>query len=59
REETINRIRDDMLYKSYHDTIIHSFGDMNLGKVSTYAPWNRMFECGMKLEFKGYTKLIL
>ena len=48
-----------MLYKSYHDTIINSFGDTNLDKVSTYAPWNRMFECGMKLEFKGYTKPIL
>ncbi|MCK1993147.1 DUF4127 family protein [Peribacillus muralis] len=46
----VNRERDVRLMRRYHDMILHSFNGMKLETISTFAPWNRMFECGMNLQ---------
>ncbi|MCM3601710.1 DUF4127 family protein [Robertmurraya korlensis] len=39
--------RNKRMLNRYKETILHTFKDIELKEVQTFAPWNRMFECGL------------
>lgn len=43
----VNAERDRRMTDRFKKLILHSFKDKELAKVTTFAPWNRMFECGL------------
>jgi len=50
-EDEVNKERNKRMIYRYKETILHTFKDMELQEIQTFAPWNRMFECGL-----SYTK---
>ncbi|MGF7047431.1 hypothetical protein J2T13_001936 [Paenibacillus sp. DS2015] len=48
----VNQERNERLYRRYHAMILYSFKGIELLEINTSAPWNRMFECGMTLQFR-------
>ncbi|UOY93090.1 DUF4127 family protein [Ectobacillus sp. JY-23] len=46
--QTVNEERNRRMLKSYEALIRNSFKNRKL-KLQTFAPWNRMFECGILL----------
>ena len=46
----VNEERNKELYQRFKEEIRNSFTQMEIEKVSTFAPWNRMFEIGLELE---------
>ncbi|MTH53920.1 DUF4127 family protein [Bacillus mangrovi] len=53
--ERISIKRDLLLEERFTGFIRSSFNDVKIEQIKTYAPWNRMFECGIqvKLRFGG------
>ncbi|WP_066195731.1 DUF4127 family protein [Gracilibacillus timonensis] len=51
--EMIDRTRDKLLLERFRETITNSFNQTSIN-IQTYAPWNRMFECGIELEVQHY-----
>lgn len=51
-EEIVNKERNNRLLNRYHEVINNSFKDKKLKHIQTFSPWNRMFECGLNLEFE-------
>ncbi|MCL6573812.1 MAG: DUF4127 family protein, partial [Bacillus sp. (in: Bacteria)] len=55
--ERVNQERDTRLLKRYNEMILYSFKDIELEEIKSFAPWNRMFECGLSLQLslkEGY-----
>lgn len=52
KAELVSKERDKRLWKRYNNFLMHSFRDFEIEKLQTYAPWNRMFECGIELKIK-------
>ncbi|WP_067727651.1 DUF4127 family protein [Oceanobacillus damuensis] len=48
----VNEERDKRLRRRYSELIMNSFKGFEIEKIQTYAPWNRMFECGIELKTK-------
>ncbi|WHY77823.1 DUF4127 family protein [Neobacillus sp. WH10] len=48
--EFVNRERDTRMLKRFNESILHSFKEIQLLKIESFAPWNRMFECGLSLQ---------
>jgi len=49
--EVVNLERNKRLLTCYKELIWKSFQGIKIEEVQTYAPWNRMFECGIQLKF--------
>src|SRR5690625_2393803 len=50
KEQMVNQERDKLLIALFQEHIRHSFRNMKFLRMETYAPWNRMFECGINLK---------
>ncbi|MCD7034605.1 DUF4127 family protein [Metabacillus sp. GX 13764] len=50
KADEVNKERDRQLLKHFRGTILKSFQDLEISKLETYAPWNRMFETGILVE---------
>ncbi|OLS35906.1 DUF4127 family protein [Bacillus sp. MRMR6] len=50
KADLLNQERDQRLITRFHELILHSFKDCELVRVGSFAPWNRMFECGLSLQ---------
>ncbi|ANE48930.1 hypothetical protein SY83_14290 [Paenibacillus swuensis] len=50
--EAVNEERDRLIRERYDALILHSFKHLSLTAVGSFAPWNRMFECGLTLQFR-------
>lgn len=48
----VNEERNKRLWRRYNDLLMNSFKGLKIEMLKTYAPWNRMFECGIELETK-------
>jgi hypothetical protein len=48
----VNKERDRRLRHRYSEMIINSFQEFEFVKMKSFAPWNRMFECGLVLQTK-------
>lgn len=48
--ELVNLERNKRLIECYKNFIQKCFASVKVREVHTYAPWNRMFECGIKIE---------
>ncbi|AZB41693.1 DUF4127 family protein [Bacillus sp. FJAT-42376] len=44
--------RNERLRERFNALILSSFENMELVEIKTFAPWNRMFECGIELKTK-------
>lgn len=54
KAEIVNKLRDNLLQKSFNDKLDNSFKGMSFSDFSTYSPWNRLFECGINLKVTFY-----
>ncbi|MBT2661617.1 DUF4127 family protein [Bacillus sp. ISL-45] len=45
--EEVNQERDRRLIQRYREEIRHSFKEVEIEEINSFAPWNRMFECGL------------
>ncbi|MCM3478555.1 DUF4127 family protein [Caldibacillus thermoamylovorans] len=50
KAELVNKERNKRLIQRFSEEIKNSFLQVNLEEVKTFAPWNRMFECGIELK---------
>ncbi|WP_042222003.1 DUF4127 family protein [Oceanobacillus manasiensis] len=48
--ERVNTERTRLLQGRFNEEIKNSFRNIRIKNISTNAPWNRMFECGIELE---------
>jgi hypothetical protein len=48
--ERVNSERDQRMLGSINELILYSFQDIKLEGITSYSPWNRMFECGLTFE---------
>ncbi|MUV36983.1 hypothetical protein JNUCC1_00789 [Lentibacillus sp. JNUCC-1] len=47
--DLVCRERDQRLLQRLNSEILYSFENLKIEELKTWAPWNRMFECGLKL----------
>lgn len=52
KADLVSKERDKRLWRRYNNFLMHSFNDFEIENLQTYAPWNRMFECGLELKIK-------
>lgn len=50
KADIVNQERDKRLQNSFNKEFVHSFQHVKIEQLKTYAPWNRMFECGIDLK---------
>lgn len=50
KADAVNRERDSRMYKRYRELLVNSFPNMELVELTSFAPWNRMFECGLSMQ---------
>lgn len=57
KDETVrvNEERNNRLLTKFNEQILHSFKKFKINNLKTFAPWNRMFECGLSFDFKDAT----
>ncbi|MEE6450807.1 DUF4127 family protein [Gottfriedia acidiceleris] len=48
----VNQERDKRLLNRFNNLILFSFKNIKVENIATYAPWNRMFECGIVINYK-------
>jgi hypothetical protein len=48
--EKVNQERDERMLSRFNEMIIYSFQDLKPERIKSFAPWNRMFECGLCFE---------
>ncbi|WP_200411668.1 DUF4127 family protein [Virgibacillus salexigens] len=52
KADLVNKERDRRMICYFTEKIKNSFPQINIEELYTYAPWNRMFECGVRLKVK-------
>ncbi|UJL45775.1 DUF4127 family protein [Virgibacillus sp. NKC19-16] len=52
KAKLVNLERDQRLLSRFQAEIKNSFKHSEIEELHTYAPWNRMFECGIELKVK-------
>lgn len=50
--EQVNQERDQRLRSRFNEMIKNSFQEIEIERISSFAPWNRMFEIGLSLKTK-------
>ncbi|KON88713.1 hypothetical protein AF332_19165 [Sporosarcina globispora] len=50
KEDLVNLERNKRLIRRYKEVVRHSFKEVELQKIDSFAPWNRMFECGLEMK---------
>lgn len=54
KADIVNRERDNRLFQRFNNIIKHSFTDIKIKELKTFAPWNRMFEVGIHLTLEKF-----
>ncbi|KZE64165.1 hypothetical protein AWM68_13750 [Fictibacillus phosphorivorans] len=50
--DAVNEERDQRMLSRFNEVILNSFLAYEVENLKTFAPWNRMFECGLSFKLK-------
>ncbi|ANC78684.1 hypothetical protein ABE65_018525 [Fictibacillus phosphorivorans] len=53
---SVNEERNERMFNRFNEMILHSFQAFKVEDLKTFAPWNRMFECGLSFNLKDATR---